>query len=174
MAVDIYTIPDWGPLVTYRKNDIVTNGGKFYYSTVNHISDPSDFNNDLNQGKWGGNITFNGEEKPFFIWKPSYNYSATVQPNVKTIRFGDGYSQDVKDGINNILLVFDFNFENRDLKEYSAILHFLHSRAGYEKFFFIPPQPYGVVKKFICKEWTPSQQFIDNYSIRAKFEERAL
>jgi len=70
------------------------------------------------------------------------------------------------------MLPFDAVFENRNLYQYTAILHFLTTRAGVEKFYFIPPSPFNVIKTFICSEWTANQQFYENYTITAKFEER--
>lgn len=174
MASDIFNIPAWNYSTVYKLNDIVTNNGYFYYATTIHTSDAIDFNTDLNNGKWNGTTIYQNEKKPFFFWKPSYRYTIQNQPRIKTVKFGDGYSQDLKDGINNNLMIIDLSFDERDLQEHKAIIHFLHQRAGYEKFVFIPPQPYGVTKRFICKEWTPSQTFVDNYNITAKFEERAL
>lgn len=169
--MDIYTVSNWDYLVQYSKNNIVVNGSYYYYAKSDHVSDASAFINDLNDGKWGGLLTYNGETRPFFFWKPSYNYTVESVPKVKSIKFGDGYEQNVADGINNILLTFNFNFDERDLLEHTAIIHFLHQRAGVEKFFFIPPQPYGVIKKFLCQEWNPTQNFVDNYSLTAKFRE---
>jgi phage-related protein len=174
MPSDIYNIPNWATSTVYEKNDIVLTSNNYYYASQRHTSDGSSFTTDLNNGLWDGIISYGGEQKPYFFWEPSYDYTVDSNPRVKTVQFGDGYSQDIKDGINNILLKINFNFNGRDLKEHRAILHFFHQRAGKERFFFIPPQPYGIVKKFICKEWQPSQSFVDNYNIRARFEERAI
>jgi len=168
---DIYNILAWAGSTIYQKNDIVTNGGYFYYATVGHTS-TANFNNDLNSGLWQGTLTYNGVTKSYFGWSPSYGYNLDVKPLVKTIKFGDGYAVDQADGINNILLKLNLSFNQRDLAEYTAILHFLHSRAGSEQFFFIPPQPYGVVKKFVCQDFHPKQDFYENYSIDCVFEER--
>lgn len=169
--MDIYNISAWASSTVYKKNDIVTNGGYYYYATQPHTSTAS-FQNDLNANSWNGTLSYNGVTKPFFWWSPSYNYSFDIKPKVKTINFGEGYTVDSSEGINNILLKINLSFNNRDLQEYGAILHFLHTQAGNTQFFFIAPQPYGIVKKFVCQDFTPKQEFYENYSIDCVFTER--
>lgn len=168
---NIYSIDSWTSSYLYTKHSIVLYSNKYYYSNIDHTSSSS-FSTDLANGKWVGILNHNNEDRPYFTWIPDYGYSFDIQPIVNTIQFGDGYAQDVNSNLNNILLKIDLSFNDRDLKEYTAILHFLHSRNGSEKFFFVPPSPYSVVKKFICKNFTPSQQFYNRYSIKAQFEER--
>jgi phage-related protein len=167
---DIYSINNWATATLYEANAIVLVGNLYYYATARHTS--GTFAIDLNAGKWNGILNYSGEQKPFFFWKLSYGYSLPIKPVVKNIQFGDGYSQTFSDGINNILLNFDVSFSDRSLAEYTAILHFLTTRAGAEKFFFVPPAPFNIIKQFVCLEWNPTQTFYDKYSIGAKFEER--
>jgi phage-related protein len=169
--MDIYNISAWAGSTVYKINDIVSNGGYYYYATQPHTSTAS-FSNDLNAGLFNGTLTYNGITKPYFFWSASYGYNLDIKPNVKTIKFGDNYGVDLPDGINNILLKINLSFNNRDLAEYGAILHFLHTQAGSTQFFFTPPMPFNVVKKFVCQSWTPSQEFYENYKIDAVFEER--
>lgn len=168
--MDIYNISDWATSVNYLKNDIVMNNGYYYYAISDHTS--GSFDADLSAGKWNGVLNYNGQTLPYFFWIPSYGYNMDIKPFVKSVKFGDGYEQITPDGINNILLPFNLSFENRDLKEYTAILHFFHTRGGHEKFYFIPPQPFNLMKKFICSNWRPTQIFYDNYNIDALFEEK--
>ena len=168
---NIYSINNWAGSTLYEEDAIVVNGAYHYYARVPHTSS-SNFQTDVNNNLWKGILNYNGEIRPFFEWKLSYNYSLDIRPTVKSIKFGDGYSVDLPDGINNILLPFNASFDSRSLNEYRAILHFLHARNGNEKFFFIPPAPYNVIKKFICAEWQPTQSFYNKYSISVKFEER--
>lgn len=165
---NIYSIADWSSGTNYKKNNIVKYGSYYYYALTNHSSSTAPSADTIN---WGGVINNNNETKPYFFWTPSYGYDINIQPKVKTIIFGDGYSQDVKDGINNILLVLDLGFLSRDLDEYSAIIHFLQKREGIESFYFTPPQPFGTLKKFKCKKINPSQKFYNNYDIKVTFEE---
>jgi phage-related protein len=168
---NIYNIPNWLAGTNYEKDETVKHGAYYYYALLKHSNATPPSSDNTN---WGG-VTTNGiETKPAFIWTPSYGYNINIQPRIKTIIFGDGYSQDIRDGINNVLLVLDLNFSERGLYEYSAITHFLNTRAGSESFFFTPPQPFGNLKKFKCKKFTPLQTFYNNYSLQATFEESVV
>ena len=168
--MDIYSIQSWAGSTSYELNSIVLVGNLYYYSTVAHTS--STFATDLAAGKWNGVINNEGEQKPYFFWRSSYNYSAPTKPLVKKIQFGDGYTQTFADGISNILLSFEFQFNDCDLNLYTALLHFFSTRGGVEKFYFIPPAPFNILKQFVCSEWSPTQVFYNKYNISAKFEER--
>lgn len=176
----IYSINDWENNVTYKKHSVVKNGPYYYYAISPHTSPAvgsfSDIytyiNNYLNL--WGGiTLDENGAINSKFIWIPSYNSSTNSQPKIKLIKFGDGYEQRIKDGINNYLLDLDLSFENRNLEEVTAILHFLYTRQAKESFLFTPLSPYATQKKFVCRAWSDSQTFYNNYTVRAKFEEVA-
>lgn len=170
MSASIFGDFSWIAGKLYNKNDIVLNGSYYYYALQAHVSAPA-FITDYNNNLWGGVITYNGITKPHFIWKSSYNHSNENQPRLKKIQFGDGYSQSLQDGINNILMQQTLPFENIDLNEYTAILHFLYYRFGSESFVFVPPAPFGIMKLFKCEKWTNVQAFYNNYTINAIFTE---
>lgn len=164
----IFEVGNYAGGTTYYRNDIVKSGGYFYYL---NIQSSVGVTPTVSSSTWGGLVDHNSEAKPEFIWTPSYNLTASVEPKVKSIRFGDGYEQRFADGINNSLLSFDMAFEKRDARESTAILHFLQLRKGAEAFFFTPPEPYSTRKKFVCRSWSSSISFHNNYSIKAVFEE---
>jgi phage-related protein len=170
--MDIYNIPAWSALTFYAKNSIVLVNNYYYYALADHSS--TTWTTDVANNLWGGTLNYNGEIRPNFIWKTSYGYRIPIKPVVKNIRFGDSYVQDIPDNISNTMLTLNLEFNDRDLNEATAILHFLHARKGAEKFFFIPPSPYNVIKKFICPEFDSGQGFYDKYSIVATFEERVV
>ena len=165
---------------SYVKNDIVeypANSSNYYYSLFDgYISS----NPTVSSTRWGGRTTFaiqsssNTKNLPEFIWTPSYNQSAEISPRVLAVRFGDGYTQRIPDGINNNLLNLDLTFENRSEKEATAIAHFLNVRRGAEPFAYTPPSPYATQKLFICKNFTSTFVFNDNFTVNAKFEETPL
>jgi phage-related protein len=168
--ISIFTVADWDGILSYSKNDIVKKDGLYYYA-VKDVPAGATFS--LSQ--WGGYVQLNQiQNKPYFLWKPSYNSPVDHAPRVKVIQFADGYEQRIPDGINNTLLTLNLNFELRDSNEARAILHFLYTRKAVETFAFTPPAPYADVKLFVCKEWTHNEVFFNNHSIRAKFEERAV
>jgi phage-related protein len=168
---DIYNINNWAAGTLYVEDSIVLVGNLFYYSTTPHTSGAT-FATDLAAGKWNGYLANDNEQKPYFFWRASYRYNLDIKPFVKKIQMGDGYISEFNDGINNILLPFNALFEDRDLNQYTAILHFLTARAGTEQFYFIPPVPFNVVKKFVCQEYSATQNFYNKYTITANFSER--
>lgn len=164
----IYNISTWSNLTTYENNAIVIYAGLYFYSLTN-----SNLGNapSTTSSSWGGHSTLTGITKPSFIWTPSYNFSVDTEPLVRSIRFGEGYEQRLKEGINNSLIKIDFSFEKRSLKESTAIIHFFSERDGAESFIFSVPEPYNVRKLFVVRSWNLTQTFVNNYSIKANFEE---
>ncbi len=184
MSLSIYDIDAWqnspnsSNLITYKKNSVVSNGSYYYYALKTHTSplfntfDQNYYLNNNFGGIWGGISTDDfGNVKPTFVWSPSYGSNIPNTPRVKTIQFGDGYIQRVKDGINNNLLRFDLTFDGRDADELRAIAHFLYAREGVSSFLWVPPAPYNKTKYFVCAEWTPGLIFYDNSTIKATFVE---
>jgi phage-related protein len=173
----IYNIAGWvDTSKKYYVNDIVSVGDRFWYCIKDHTSSAVN-TPEIGSIYWDGsvNITIAGASKtwPLFIWSPSYNLGIAHEPRVLTIQFGDGYEQRLTDGINNDKLSFTLNFDKRNKQEATAIIHFLASKSGRDPFFFKAPEPYGVMKKFICTQWSSTLQFDDNYTVSATFSERS-
>ena len=168
MSNSIYNIDSWVTSTSYTKNQIVTINNLYYYCLIPHTS--SVFATDLTAGYWGGRILDNGENKNYFFWKPSYRASVDNEPKIKKISFSDGYTQRMSDGISNILPSINLTFDNIDLDETTAILHFLESRSGSESFVFLPGAPRGVLSRWVCEKWSDSQNFYNNYTIQARFD----
>ena len=174
----IYDISNWNVPAssTYKKNDIVKHGGYYWYAlkTVPASQTPA-----IGSQYWGGmanapsssHASASNITAPHFIWIPSYNISVNHAPRSKSIRFGDGYEQRFKDGINNDLINISLNFEGRNTQEARAILHFLDARSGVDLFFFRPPSPHDARRKFICKEFSSNVSFQDVVDISASFEQ---
>ncbi len=184
----IYNIQKWASApgtpagtILYNKNDIVRgdNEGlarynKFFYATIDVVAennyDPQG-TNFPNGPMWGGQTNYNGSDKPHFFWKSSYNAASQKAPVVKSIRFGDGYEQRIPDGVNHNLFLADLEFAQRGETETAAILHFLELRGGTESFVFKPSPPYDKAGLYVCRNWSSSYVFYDNYSIKGQFEE---
>lgn len=168
-TVNIYDISNYAAGVTYSKDDIVKSASSYFYSLVdNNIGNtPS-----TTSAFWGGYVVdVDGITRPNFFWSPSYGNNVDQTPLVNTITFGDGYSQTIKKEINNNLLRISIGFNDISLARASAISHFLHIRAGAETFLFTPPPPYAKRKRFKCKSWNLVDNFWNNFSISAQFEE---
>lgn len=168
MANSIYSVQAYNASLSYMKHDVVLVNTIHYYALTNVPPSTSPPNDNY----WGGRIVYQGVNKPNWLWKPSYGSPINHAPRVKSLQFGDGYEQRVRDGINNTLLQYDIRFEVRTYQEAFAILHFLDERAGSESFVWTPPPPYASQKLFICKDWTHQELFRDNHTINGRFLER--
>jgi len=177
----IYNIDAWDEDYSddhgdYGEHDIVKYGSDFYYCTLKHTSD-------TNKAPTVGSIFWNGVTTitaagatrawPYFFWAPAYNINISHQPRILSIQMGDGYEQRMPDGLNHDILQFQLAFDKRKEKEATAIIHFLAARQGYKAFYFKTPSPYGVVKKFVCKDWSSSLVYNDHYSVNATFSEKS-
>lgn len=166
---NIYDIDDWAASTYYQKNKIVKSNNLYYYAITSHTSSAS-LAADIASNLMGGRISYNGQDKPFFIWKPSYRGTVDSEPKIKKISFSDGYEQKLNDGINNILPSINLSFENIDLDEVTAILHFLEIRSGSESFVFLPQAPRGSLSLWTCEKWSDTLNFYNNYSIQCRFD----
>ncbi len=169
MSSSIYNIGNWSSTTTYSLWDIAKQGSYFYYSLKN-----SNLNNTPSptSASWGGMIVdVDGQTRPEFIWKPGYSSNAGQAPKVKVVRFGEGYEQRIKDGINNSLITLDVTFENRGLSEITAIQHFFFARGGVESFSYIPNPPFNKRSLFVCSNWDQIDSFYGNYTLRTKLSE---
>lgn len=163
----IYGVATWSATPFYKRHDITLYNSKYYYA-LKDIPAGSLFSLTY----WGGYTTYLGASRPYFLWIPSYGANVEHNPRVLTTQFGDGYEQRMADGINNLLLSFDFTFEQRGSNEAAAIIHFLTQRKGVETFGFVPPFPYNKIGLYACKNWSHTEVFHENHTIKARFEEK--
>jgi phage-related protein len=165
---NIYTVGNWTGGKAYKLNEPAKVGDLYYYAKSAHFSQST-----FSVAMWDGITTWNNKTKPYFFWKPSFSSEIPISPKVLEVSFGDGYTKRNPDGINNVLLKLNLNFDLKTNDEATAILHFLHTRGGWEKFVFIPPEPYSSPRLFVCKDWGTTINYVDNYGIKAVFEETA-
>ncbi len=169
MDNNILSVDTWQAGKFYFKDKILTYNNLFYYVVFDYTSSGS-ITTDISNGNLSGYIYDKGVNKPYFTWRPNFKFSNKNVPRVKVIQFGDGYAQYVPDGINNLLLNYNFVFEG-SLHSTTAVLHFLATRNGTESFCFLPPAPRGQILRFICQEWSDVQEFYNNYTIEATFKQ---
>ena len=187
MANSIYNVKEWQPGTPYKKNDIVlikhSIGGsgiaktiRYYYALKSSTGANPETNNKPNYSSayWSGYKSINGEVVPYFLWTPSYNLSTKHAPRTLTVNFGNGYEQRTSDGVFNNLITLNLQFDKRQEKEASAIVHFLKSRKGAESFVVkkLPPiytDIEGFPKVFVCSEFTSTFTFHENYTVSAAF-----
>lgn len=73
-----------------------------------------------------------------FDWKAAPGSEGTIEFRVRETKFGDGYSQVVKDGINNKVQTWPRTFEGT-LVEMQPIYDFFERHAGATSFLWTPP-----------------------------------
>lgn len=84
---------------------------------------------------------------------PSIGFSKNIKPAVNIANFGDGYSQRVVDGINNMPGTWRVSFQNQPLNVILAIENFLKARQGSELFYWTPPGDVVTVKVICVDGW---------------------
>lgn len=102
-----------------------------------------------------------------FTWTPSYPATQISKPTVRRIKYGDGYEQRLRYGLNQDLKEWDLVFDNRSDEERSEITAFLTARAGVEAFNWVTP--FGTVGAFVCDEWTSEHKACNQNTISARF-----
>ena len=176
-----------GVTVTATTNSIPTDGDGnptvqktfYYYYARNDVASgahgASDLAPTISESFWGGLKETSRGKEPEFFWKPSYSSSVSHRPRSTRVAFGDGYEQRTADSINVDLTELSLTFDKKRKKEATAILHFLHARRSIESFLFSPPEPYNPIRQnyFVCRSWSTTFNFFDNYTISANFEQVA-
>lgn len=101
-----------------------------------------------------------------FTWVPDLEARGTFKPRVLSANFGDGYAQELADGINNNPGTYALNFSVLNLTTYQAIMNFLEGLNGASAFDWTTPK--GVTGRFKCKDWSDTSSAV-TYSISATF-----
>lgn len=105
-----------------------------------------------------------------FTWNPEFGAAQEKKPRVRTVSFGDGYEQRLRDGINNNPSKWTLQFNMRDNTETDAIMSFLDARGGSEAFSWTPPYESTPIR-VVCRSWTKSLQKFNLNNISAVFEQ---
>lgn len=85
-----------------------------------------------------------------FNWFPDASVKKSVKPRVRIAKFGDGYEQRTKDGINTIAETWSLTFTGTNF-EIDAIDAFLKTHGGADSFNWTTPN--NMAGKFICRSW---------------------
>jgi phage-related protein len=103
----------------------------------------------------------------FNVAAPDAGATKSVEPRVLAIKFGDGYSQEMADGINNIVETWSISFSNRTRTVIQAVDDMFESLGGHSPFQWTTPE--GKTKKFKCPKWSPSYNHDTDCSLSATF-----
>src|SRR5690606_27902985 len=105
-----------------------------------------------------------------FTWCPRTDPQGTSTFKVLSAQLGDGFAQDVGDGINNETRSWPLQFVGRD-SQIKPIRDFLRRHAGYRRFLWTPPletEP-GL---FVALEFRVTPMGGKAYTLSATFEQR--
>lgn len=107
---------------------------------------------------------------------PDKTLARTSAPRVRSAKYGDGYEQRAKSGLNSIDESFTLNFVNRTKATIDDLNKFFDDKAGVTSFDFTIPDTDNTTTtgektiRVVCKEWSTQYSNSDHYSMSASFE----
>ena len=91
-------------------------------------------------------------------------------PKIHTMDFGDGYTQRITDGINNLQQTMQVSFSTRPKAEIDDLVAFFESLGGVNKFEMTIDDTNGAETiKVLCQQWSQTWAFDNFYSLSATF-----
>ena len=101
---------------------------------------------------------------------PTYGLQKSSAPNVRTVRFGDGFEKRLTFGINQNPKVYNLTFEVSET-DADTIETFLDARAADNGAFDFTPPGEAESSKFVCEEWSKSIPYLNRATIQATFRQ---
>jgi hypothetical protein len=101
---------------------------------------------------------------------PSYGMQKGSKPNVRQIRFGDGYSQRVTVGLNQNPKSWSLTW-NVSIADAATIEAFLDDRAEDAASFTWTPPDTDTSYQWICYDWSKSVDSVRSVTIQATFDQ---
>ena len=93
-------------------------------------------------------------------------FTRSSSPKVHTSGFGDGYSQRIADGINNLQQTMTVSFSTRPKAEIDDLVAFFESLGGVDKFELIIDDTNGnETIKVLCQTWNQTWAYDNFYSL---------
>jgi len=93
-----------------------------------------------------------------------------VKPNVQRLAYGDGYSQRIGLGLNQIAEGWNMLWSERETADKDTIITFLKAKGGKEAFTKTPIGE-AVARQYTCPEWKATPLPGGLWTIIAKFVE---
>lgn len=91
-------------------------------------------------------------------------------PKIHSMDFGDGYTQRIADGINNLQQTMNVSFSTRPKAEIDDLVAFFESLGGVNKFEMTIDDTNGAETiKVLCQQWSQTWAFDNFYSLSATF-----
>lgn len=111
-----------------------------------------------------------------FEWSPLVEYSGSPSFRTLSAQFGDGYTQEVGDGINTKMDSYSLSFRG-EFAKIKAIMDFIDQHQGYIPFYWLPKDYCGEMLLFVCKGYNKDNVSHDGrpngiWSLSCTFEQR--
>lgn len=104
---------------------------------------------------------------------PDKGLTRQTVPAVHLVKFGDGYEQRVKNGINNLQQSISVSFANRPKADIDDIVAFFETKGGFTAFDFTLADTNGGSNeetiKVVCDSWNQTWNYDDFYTLDAQF-----
>lgn len=101
---------------------------------------------------------------------PDFGAQKKTQPNVRVVKFGDGYEQRLAYGVNTQPKIWELKWSASSNADADAIETFLEARGAVESFDWTPLEE-ATAYKFVCRQWQRDHQYADINVITATFEQ---
>jgi phage-related protein len=109
---------------------------------------------------------------PSTVIGPSFPVDKSVEPRVKRVSFGDGYTQESPDGLNTLLHTWNLTWNAVTYAERTTITDFLKAKGGYQSFYWLDAQ--GTQHLVKAPTWTESNIEPNIYKITATFKQSVI
>ena len=97
-------------------------------------------------------------------------FTTQSTPKIHMADFGDGYTQRIADGINNLQQTMEVSFSTRPKAEIDDLVAFFESLGGVNKFEMTIDDTNGAETiKVLCQQWSQTWAFDNFYSLSATF-----
>lgn len=100
----------------------------------------------------------------FNIASPDPGVSQNQAVNLRSFAYGDGYSQNVADGLNNVWATYTLNWTGRSQATIQSMDDFFIAMAG-APFFWTNPR--GQTQKYTCVLWVPDYEVSTSCGMQA-------
>ena len=101
--------------------------------------------------------------------EPSFPVRKRSKPNIRTIKFGDGYEHRISFSLNQNPKIFNLKWKNLTEADSDTIETFLDDRAvDGESFTYTPPNEASAMQ-FKCPQWDKNMDFPGRATINATF-----
>ena len=111
--------------------------------------------------------------------RPDNDLTRNSKPKVRVIKFGNGYEQRSKEGLNHIDQTFKVTMKNREKATADDILKFFEDKGGISSFDFTFPDANSTTNdssgnavstvKVVCDTWSIQYAYGSHYNVNATF-----